>query len=75
MVELIVVMFILIALGNALIAVSPLVTLSLLVTVALFAIVIRLEENELRDHFGDSFDTYKKAVPAFFPRLRRAKRI
>jgi len=62
------VMFTLLALGNFVVTGYPLVLVSLAVTVAVFAVVIRLEENELREYFGEEFEEYKRAVPAFYPR-------
>jgi protein-S-isoprenylcysteine O-methyltransferase Ste14 len=43
-------------------------------TLTLFTIVtgtlmIRMEDNELEQRFGDSYRAYKNSVPAFFPRL------
>ena len=38
-----------------------------------YAVVMRREEEELRQHHGEAFDHYANAVPLFFPRLRRAK--
>ena len=63
------VMFTLLSLGNLLITGYPLVLVSLAVTIVVFAAVIRLEENELREYFGEEFEEYRRAVPAFFPRM------
>jgi protein-S-isoprenylcysteine O-methyltransferase Ste14 len=63
-------MFTLLALGNVLITGYPLVVVSLLVTIGVFAVVIRLEEKELREHFGEEFEKYRREVPAFLPRVR-----
>jgi protein-S-isoprenylcysteine O-methyltransferase Ste14 len=62
-------MFTLLSLGNVLITGYPLVLVSLAVTIVVFAVVIRLEENELREYFGEEFEEYRRAVPAFFPRM------
>ena len=67
------VMFVLLALGNFLITGYPLVLASLVVAVAVFAAVMRLEENELRSYFGEEFEKYRREVPAFFPRIARRK--
>ena len=37
-----------------------------------YSIVMRREEEELRQHHGAAFDQYAKAVPLFFPRLTPA---
>jgi protein-S-isoprenylcysteine O-methyltransferase Ste14 len=63
------VMFTLLALGNVLITGFPLVLVSLAVVVAAFGAVVRLEEKELREHFGEAFEKYRRDVPAFFPRI------
>jgi len=36
----------------------------------LYAQTVRAEEKELADRFGAAFDTYRRRVPAFLPRLR-----
>jgi protein-S-isoprenylcysteine O-methyltransferase Ste14 len=66
-------MFSLIALGNALATGYPLVWVSLLVTLGLFGVVIRLEERELHEYFGDEYAEYCAKVPAFFPIWKRGK--
>jgi len=38
-----------------------------------YSIVMRREEEELRQHHGAAFDEYAGAVPLFFPRLSPAK--
>jgi protein-S-isoprenylcysteine O-methyltransferase Ste14 len=68
------VMFVLVALANFLITGYPLVLASLVVAVAVFAVVMRLEEGELRSHFGGEFERYRREVPAFFPRPTRRLR-
>ncbi len=40
---------------------------------AVYYVVMRREESELRGHFGEAFDRYAQAVPLFFPRLRSAR--
>ena len=37
----------------------------------LFFLVARWEEKELSERFGEEYLTYKKAVPRFFPRLKK----
>ncbi len=48
-------------------------TLSLFLLTALAAftgaIMLRLEDNELEARFGDAYRTYRRSVPALFPRL------
>jgi protein-S-isoprenylcysteine O-methyltransferase Ste14 len=39
----------------------------------IYSIVMRREENELRQHHGAAFDGYARAVPLFFPRFTPAK--
>lgn len=36
---------------------------------AVYFVVMRREEGELRGHFGEAFDHYAKKVPLFFPRI------
>ena len=67
-------MFTLIAIGNVLITGYPLVALSLVVTIALLALTVWLEERELTAYFGDSYVEYKRKVPAFIPRLFGSRR-
>ncbi len=62
-------MFMLLAVGNTLVTGYPLVLASLVVAAAVFAAVMRLEEDELRSYFGEEFERYKREVPAFFPRI------
>ncbi|MGB8457447.1 MAG: isoprenylcysteine carboxylmethyltransferase family protein [Candidatus Acidiferrum sp.] len=38
-----------------------------------YSIVMRREEEELRQHHGSAFNQYARAVPLFFPRLTPAK--
>ncbi len=61
-------MYVLLALGNVMITGYPLVLASLAVTALVMGIVIRLEERELAQYFGEDFEEYKRSVPAFFPR-------
>ena len=65
------VMFTLLALANVMVTGYPLVLASLVVTVALFTVVIHLEESELREYFGEEFEAYRRTVPAFGPRITR----
>ena len=41
--------------------------------VAVYYVVMRREEGELRGHFGDAFEHYARTVPLFFPRLTPAR--
>jgi protein-S-isoprenylcysteine O-methyltransferase Ste14 len=43
--------------------------------VILGSIMIRSEDAELEQRFGDSFRAYRDAVPALFPRARKARRL
>ncbi|MGH9677819.1 MAG: methyltransferase family protein, partial [Candidatus Acidiferrum sp.] len=38
-----------------------------------YSVVMRQEEQELRQRHGVAFDAYARAVPLFFPRLTPAK--
>lgn len=40
---------------------------------AVYFVVMRREEGELRVHFADAFETYAKRVPLFFPRITPAR--
>jgi protein-S-isoprenylcysteine O-methyltransferase Ste14 len=68
------VMYVLLALGNVIVTGYPIVVASLAVSAGLFAVVIHLEERELREHFGEEFEEYRREVPAFLPRIRRPGR-
>lgn len=65
-------------LGNAILAVGfAVATASLWVAVLLacyfalfYSAVMRQEEQELRQRYGEQFDTYAARVPRFWPRLR-----
>jgi len=37
--------------------------------IATGALMIRMEEAELEQRFGEDYREYKRRVPAFFPRL------
>lgn len=39
-----------------------------------FALVAKWEERELLSRLGDRYDTYRRATPLFFPRLRSDRR-
>jgi hypothetical protein len=41
--------------------------------VLFYSIVMRREEEELRQQHGSAFDEYARAVPSFFPRLTAAR--
>jgi protein-S-isoprenylcysteine O-methyltransferase Ste14 len=45
-----------------------------IVTFLLYLIVTPLEERELREQYGSEYEIYARAVPRFFPRLRRKSR-
>jgi len=53
--------------GAALLAGTPLLWLVLLLWWPFALIVIRLEERELTNRFGASYEDYRKRVPAFLP--------
>jgi hypothetical protein len=38
-----------------------------------YSVVMRREEQELRQHHGAAFDEYARTVPLFLPRLTAAK--
>jgi len=58
-------------LGAALLAGSPLLWIVLACWCPFALLVIRLEEKELADRFGASYEAYRKRVPGFLPfRLR-----
>jgi protein-S-isoprenylcysteine O-methyltransferase Ste14 len=39
-----------------------------------YSMVMRREEEELRQNFGPAFEQYARSVPLFFPRIRAASR-
>jgi protein-S-isoprenylcysteine O-methyltransferase Ste14 len=41
------------------------------VTIVTGAVMIRAEDEELEQRFGDPYRSYREAVPAVFPRMRR----
>jgi protein-S-isoprenylcysteine O-methyltransferase Ste14 len=45
-----------------------------ILTVLLYLIVAPLEERELREQYGQSYEAYSAQVPRFLPRLRRRTR-
>lgn len=62
-------------LGAALLAGTRFLWLVLAIWFPLALIVIRLEEEELAERFGPSYEAYRKQVPAFLPfRFRAARR-
>jgi protein-S-isoprenylcysteine O-methyltransferase Ste14 len=61
--------FSLVAFGNALLTGYPWVAAAAVVTIALLALVVYVEERELRDFFGEEFERYRREVPAFIPRF------
>jgi protein-S-isoprenylcysteine O-methyltransferase Ste14 len=66
--------FSLIGIGNAALTGYPLVAVSAVLTLFLFAWVIRLEEHEMAAYFGEEFEKYRREVPALWPRsLRRGR--
>ncbi|MCL6566821.1 MAG: isoprenylcysteine carboxylmethyltransferase family protein [Acidobacteriia bacterium] len=62
------------AAGFAVAAASVWVAVLLACYLALFyPAVMRQEEQELRQHYGEQFDAYAARVPRFWPRLRLAE--
>ena len=57
-------------LGYTLIANYLAAYLILALWVAAIYVIVLLEENELRDHFGAAYEDYCRHVPRFIPRLR-----
>jgi protein-S-isoprenylcysteine O-methyltransferase Ste14 len=45
-----------------------------LISVLAHLLVVHVEEPELRERFGDSYESYCRKVPRWLPRLGRAKR-
>ncbi|MBZ5516232.1 MAG: hypothetical protein LAN62_15550 [Acidobacteriia bacterium] len=42
-----------------------------ILTVLMYLIVAPLEERELGQQYGREYETYRREVPRFLPRLRR----
>ena len=40
------------------------------VSIVLYLIVAPIEERQLREHYGDEYESYAREVPRFLPRLR-----
>jgi len=59
------------SLGNFLMTGAPLLLAAALVTTTLTLLVIRIEERELVDHFGEAYLRYRRSVPALLPRRTR----
>jgi protein-S-isoprenylcysteine O-methyltransferase Ste14 len=53
--------------GSALLAGTPLLWIVLVIWFPFALLVIRLEERELTNRFGPSYEAYRKRVPAFLP--------
>jgi protein-S-isoprenylcysteine O-methyltransferase Ste14 len=60
--------------GEALYLASWGVTLyAIAISLAAHVMVRRIEEPELRERFGESFEEYCRNVPRWFPRLHRQR--
>jgi protein-S-isoprenylcysteine O-methyltransferase Ste14 len=44
---------------------------ALLLSIAAYVVVVRVEEPELRERFGEEYESYARRVPRWLPRLRR----
>jgi protein-S-isoprenylcysteine O-methyltransferase Ste14 len=60
--------FLLVAIGNFVMTGYPLLLLCAVITFAGLALVVRIEERELRAFFGEEFEKYRREVGAFWPR-------
>jgi protein-S-isoprenylcysteine O-methyltransferase Ste14 len=66
--------------GSAILLLSGIVAMNSWVSGAIVAfyfavvypVVIKSEEETLRQHFGQAYDNYAQQVPAFFPQISRA---
>ena len=61
-------------LGWALLANHVAGYLALLSVLVALAVIIPLEERELVERFGESYDAYRRSVPALIPRWRTSRR-
>jgi protein-S-isoprenylcysteine O-methyltransferase Ste14 len=57
-------------LGWTLLLQSNILVIATLMMIGHFMLVARWEERELRSRFGDRYDDYRRATPAFLPRFR-----
>lgn len=64
---------ILAALGNLLIVGSPGLLVACLATIALTMVLVRVEEAELLESFGDAYRHYAADVPGIIPRFYRKR--
>ena len=64
------VQFLIALIGYALIANNLAVYLAVGLWLAGIHVIVLLEENELRDHFGAPYEDYCRRVPRFIPKLR-----
>ncbi len=46
---------------------------ALAISIAAHVLLLQVEEPELRERFGESYDAYRREVPRWLPRLRRAR--
>ncbi len=58
-------------LGSALIANYLVLYLAVALWLPGIYVIVRLEEEELRDRFGPAYDEYRRRVPRFLPRISR----